>query len=489
MQIYISNTLTRSVESFTPAREGVVRMYSCGPTPYNYAHIGNLRAFLFPDLLQRVLRVVGGYKVQWVMNVTDIDDKTIRDSAEGSAEWRTEMGEQSADPKQNLKRFTQFYTEEFVRDIEAVGIRKSGFYKMPFATDYFSQMQDLIRRIAANGFAYERGGSVYFNVGAWRKVDKYGKLFNIDFENFQEGVRIDADEYERESVSDFVLWKGHKEGEPAWDFEFEGKNVVGRPGWHIECSAMAHEILELPFDIHTGGVDLCFPHHEDEIAQSKAGYGVEPVNYWCHNEFLEVEGEKMSKSKGNFFTLRDLLQKGIDTLDVRWLMLSVHYASRLNFTFAGLESGRKARLRVQEYIYDLWERAQGAIAPVAAHESAQSLRTSVFQELANDLQTPKALAELFTYLNRNPASGVDAAQASSLLGFLQELNDIFDVWHFSARPAQMLDVPPEVQHLAEERWKAKRSKNFAESDRLRGEIAALGFVVKDTKDGFALEKA
>jgi cysteinyl-tRNA synthetase len=485
-------------------------MYSCGPTPYNYAHIGNLRAFLFPDLLQRVLRVVGGYKVQWVMNVTDIDDKTIRDSAVGSAEWRTEMGEQSADPKQNLKRFTQFYTEEFVRDIEAVGIRKSGFYKMPFATDYFPQMQDLIRRIAANDFAYERGGSVYFNVGAWRKADKYGKLFNIDFENFQEGVRIDADEYERESVSDFVLWKGHKEGEPAWDFEFEGKNVVGRPGWHIECSAMAHEILELPFDIHTGGVDLCFPHHEDEIAQSKAGYGVEPVNYWCHNEFLEVEGEKMSKSKGNFFTLRDLLQKGIDALDVRWLMLSVHYASRLNFTFAGLESGRKARLRVQEYIYDLWERAPEAISDfkrnykmmvnsgiLPSHSIYKTkieglgkiLQTDVFTKLANDLNTPQALAELFTFINRHPISSLSVEEAKNIIIFLHELNGIFEAWKFEPRPAQILDVPPEVQHLAEERWKAKRSKNFAESDRLRGEIAALGFVVKDTKDGFALEKA
>ena len=489
MQIHLSNTLTRSVEAFTPVRDGIVQMYSCGPTVYNYAHIGNLRAFLLPDLLQRVLRVVGGYDVQWVMNITDIDDKTIRDSALGSKEWRTEIGEQSADAKQNLRRYTQFYTEEFVRDIEAIGIRKGGFYKMPFATDYIPAMQDLIRRIAEKGFAYERGGSVYFNVGAWRKVDTYGKLFNIDFENFQEGVRIDADEYERDSVSDFVMWKGQKDGEPAWDFEFEGKNLLGRPGWHIECSAMAHEILSLPFDIHTGGVDLCFPHHKDEIAQSKAGYGVEPVKFWCHNEFLEVEGEKMSKSKGNFFTLRDLLQKGVDPVDVRWLMLSAHYASRLNFTFSGLESGRKARHRVQEYLYDLWERSEGVIATAAQHESAQALRTAVFRELANDLQTPKALAELFTFLNRNPASGVDAAQAAALLGFFQELNGIFDVWQFSPRPAQTLDVPAEVQHLAEERWKAKRSKNFAESDRLRGEIAALGFVVKDTKDGFALEKA
>ena len=489
MQIHLTNTLTRSVQPFTPLDDGTVRMYSCGPTVYNYAHIGNMRAFLFTDLLQRTLRVVGGYAVRWVMNITDIDDKTIRDSAIGSAAWIPAIGAQTGDPKQNLRTFTDFYTDAFVHDIDALRIHRSSLEAMPRATDFIPQMQDLIRLIAKNGFAYERGGSVYFNVGAWRKADKYGKLFNIDVENFQEGVRIDADEYERESVSDFVLWKAQKDGEPAWEFDFEGKHLSGRPGWHIECSAMGRELLGLPFDIHTGGIDLCFPHHEDEIAQSKAGYGVEPVSVWCHNEFLEVEGEKMSKSKGNFFTLRDLVAKGVDPVDVRWLMLSAHYGTRLNFTFAGLEAGRKARFRVQEYIYDLWERSQGVIRPADQQESAQRLRTLVFQGLANDLQTPKALAELFTFLNRHPSSGVSADEAASLLGFLQELNAILEAWHLSARPADTLEVPPEVTKLAEERWKAKKSKNFAESDRLRGEIAARGFVIKDTKEGFALEKA
>lgn len=489
MQIHLTNTLSRTIEPFTPLHNGEVRMYSCGPTVYNYAHIGNMRAFLFADLLHRVLRVVGGYTVRWVMNITDIDDKTIRDSAIGSAAWVPEIGSQTDDARQNLRAFTEFYTQAFVEDIASLKIHEKGFIAMPRATHFIPQMQDLIRKIAEKGFAYERGGSVYFNVAAWRKTDKYGKLFNIDFENFQEGVRIDADEYDRESVSDFVLWKGKKDGEPAWEFEFDGKTIVGRPGWHIECSAMARELLDLPFDIHTGGVDLCFPHHEDEIAQSKAGYGVEPVNYWCHNEFLEVEGEKMSKSKGNFFTLRDLTAKGIDPTDVRWLMLSAHYASRLNFTFAGLEAGRKARLRVQEYIYELWERSGGSVAKASAHANAEELRTAVFSELANDLQTPKALAVLFTFLNRNPASQIDTVEAASILGFLQELNDILEVWQFSSKPAQTLAVPPDVAKLAEERWLAKRSKNFAESDRLRGEIAALGFVVKDTKDGYTLEAA
>ncbi|MCU0427518.1 MAG: cysteine--tRNA ligase [Candidatus Kapabacteria bacterium] len=489
MQIHLTNTLSRTVEPFKPLHDGVVRMYSCGPTVYNTAHIGNMRAFLFTDLLQRVLRVVGGFKVQWVMNITDIDDKTIRDSAIGSPLWQADMGAQTEDARENLRTFTEFYAKVFVADIAALKIHQASFHAMPRATHYIPQMQELIRLIAEKGFAYERGGSVYFNVAAWRNADKYGKLFKIDAENFQEGVRIDADEYDRESVSDFVLWKGKKDGEPAWDFEFEGKNILGRPGWHIECSAMARELLGLPFDIHTGGIDLCFPHHEDEIAQSKAGYGVEPVNYWCHNEFLEVEGDKMSKSKGNFYTVGDLTAKGIDPIDIRWLMLSAHYGSRLNFTFAGLEAGRKARFRVQEYIYDLWERSAGTVAAASTNTTAEALRTAVFGELANDLQTPKAMAELFTFINRNPASSVESSLAAALLGFLQELNDILEVWQFTARPAQTLAVPPEVAALAEARWQAKRTKNFAESDRLRGEIAALGFVVKDTKDGYTLEVA
>jgi cysteinyl-tRNA synthetase len=503
MPIRLFNTLSRSVEDFIPVQAGRVSMYSCGPTVYNYAHIGNMRAFLFADLLHRVLRVVGTYDVRWVMNITDIDDKTIRDSANGSEAWLEAIGVQTQDPKRNLRMLTDFYGEAFLQDISLLRVRREGFFAVPRATDYIPQMQTLIRAIAAKGFAYERGGSVYFNVGAWRKVDTYGKLFTIDFENFQEGVRIDADEYERESVSDFVLWKGQKAGEPTWDFEFEGKILVGRPGWHIECSAMEHELLGLPFDIHTGGVDLCFPHHEDEIAQSKAGYGIEPTNYWCHNEFLEVEGEKMSKSKGNFFTLRDLIERGIDPADVRWLMFSAHYGSRLNFTFAGLESGRKARLRIQEYIYDLWERADTPIitstntsantsANGTVHSAstlAEQLRTAVFTELANDLQTPKALAELFTFINRNSALNLAQADAAALLAFFRELDGVFDVWQFSARTLEITEIPSDVATLADLRVHAKKVRNFAEADRLRGEITARGFLLKDTKDGYTLEKA
>jgi cysteinyl-tRNA synthetase len=497
--IRLHNTLTRAVEPFVPVREGEVSMYSCGPTVYAHAHIGNFRAFLFSDLVHRVMRVVGGYRVRWVMNITDIDDKTIRDSAIGSALWRSEMGTQTADPKENLRLFTEYYATLFKEDLTALSIEQKNFFAMPYATHYIPQMQDLIQRIADRGFAYERGGSVYFDVNAWRQTDKYGKLFEIDMENFQAGVRIDADEYERESVSDFVLWKAHKDGEPAWDFAFRRADgstttLAGRPGWHIECSAMEREILGLPFDIHTGGIDLKFPHHEDEIAQSKAGYGVEPTTCWCHNDFLEVEGEKMSKSKGNFFTLRDLQSRGIQPQDVRWLMLSGHYSTKLNFTFVGLEAGRKARSRVQDYIYDVFalpasSQVQPQAQPQASTPLASKLRTSVFTELADDLNMPKALGALFTFMNNHPAASLQASEREAVLAFFAEFNAIVEGFTIGLRPAQTLTIPPEVEALAEARWQAKKNKQFAESDVLRQQIAALGYVVKDSKDGFTIEPA
>lgn len=485
MQVHLYNSLTRAVEPFTPLDGSEVRMYTCGPTVYNHAHIGNMRAFLFPDLLQRVLTVVGGYSVRWVINITNIDDKTIRDSAIGASTWHSDMGEQSDDVMQNLLRFTEYYTKSFIGDLETVGICQSDIYALPLATEYIPQMQELIRRIVAAGFGYVRGGSVYFDVSAWREADTYGKLINIDVENFQEGVRIDSDEYARDHVSDFVLWKGRKKGEPYWEFDIDGEQCDGRPGWHIECSAMEKELLGLPFDIHTGGADLRFPHHEDEIAQSKAGYGIEPTRVWCHNEFLEVEGDKMSKSLGNFYTLRDLLEKGYDPLDIRYLMFSGHYASRLNFTFAGLEAGRKARLRIQEYIYTV----HGvAVEDGGGIPEVQELRLRVFRDLADNLNTSKAIAHVFTFMNEYPANLLPVSWCSDLLRFFAELNRIYDVWLLGARPVEAVVIPAEIRALAERRSEAKKARDYAESDRLRGEIANAGYVVKDLKDGYVVEK-
>ena len=484
MEIKLYNSLTKSDEVFEPVNSDKVSMYSCGPTVYNYAHIGNMRAFLFADLLQRVVRIVGKYDLNWVMNITNIDDKTIRDSAVGSAEWRDEMGKQTADPKENLSMLTEFYRKSFIDDITKLGIESNHFFAMPKATDYIEQMQDLIIKIVANAYAYASEGSVYFNVAAWRKDHKYGRLHKIDFDNFRPGERTDSDQYEREDVSDFVLWKAKKDDEPFWEFEVDGQQCPGRPGWHIECSAMEHELLGLPFDIHTGGIDLKFPHHEDEIAQSHAGYGIDPTKYWCHNEFLEVEGAKMSKSKGNFFTLRDLTEKGIDPLNIRFSMLSSHYASTFNFTFDGIESGRKGRVRVQEYIYDLHAAADEDATPV----DTEKLKKSVFSELGNNLHTPKALAHLFTFINKNQAAKVNTASHSDLLAFFTELNQIFNVWKIAERPEAINQIPAEITELAELRLQAKRDKNWAEADVLRNKITEAGYIIKDAKDSYEIEK-
>ncbi|MES2764413.1 MAG: cysteine--tRNA ligase [Bacteroidota bacterium] len=485
MNLRLYNSLTKSEDILAPLKDNTVRIYSCGPTVYNYAHIGNMRAFLFPDLLQRVLKTVGGHNVDWVMNITDIDDKTIHDSAKESKAWREEMGAQSEEPRENLKKLTTFYTDEFLKDLNAVGIIRKDFKNIPLATDYIPQMQELITRIFEKEIAYISDGSVYFNVDKWRKIDTYGRLFKIDFENFREGVRIDADEYERGDVRDFVLWKARKEGEPFWDFTIDGQNLPGRPGWHIECSAMARELLGLPFDIHTGGVDLRFPHHEDEIAQSKAGYGVDVAQFWCHNEFLEVEGEKMSKSKGNFFTLRDLIEKNIDPIDIRFAMMSAHYGSVYNFTFAGIEAARKAKVRIQEYIYALHEISEESFK----NTDVNALREKVFKNLADDLHTPKALEEVFIFMNANLAIDFSADSKKELLEFFKELNDIFAVWEITPRSVIKVEIPDIVLKLADERWLAKKERRFADSDRLRDEVLKAGFVIKDTKDSFKIEKA
>jgi cysteinyl-tRNA synthetase len=485
MRIRLYNTLTKQVETFQPIDDGHVRMYSCGPTVYDVAHIGNMRAFIMPDILQRVLRVIGGYDVRWVMNVTDIDDKTIRDSAVGSGRWPAEAGLQTGEPLVDLRAFTEYYTKRFIEDLAAVGILQEHLAALPRATAYIDDMLALIRDIHAAGYAYVSDGSVYFNVSAYRKHFPYGRLFAIDAENFREGVRIDADEYDRESVSDFVLWKGQKPGEPSWNFELDGVALPGRPGWHIECSAMSKELLALPFDIHTGGVDLRFPHHEDEIAQCCAGYhGVEQARYWVHNEFLEVEGRKMSKSLGNFYTLREVLAKGYDALDVRYVMFSAQYHSVLNFTFDGLTAASKARGRVQEFIWSLQESTPAASGDPALDVDAA--RTEILGHLADDMHTPKALAALFTFIGRIRIDALDDAQRTAVLALLRTINDVLAVWTFDARPVQQ--IPADIREIAEQRWNAKRTRDFATADALRKQLQSLGWDVKDTAAGYELAK-
>ena len=483
MNIRFYNTLTKRIDAFAPQDPSHVRVYSCGPTVSDVVHIGNMRAFLFPDVLQRTLRAVGGYGVDWVMNVTDIDDKTIRDSAVGSDRWRSEMGVQTQDALANLKALTKFYEAEFLHDLAVFHIQREHLKAMPNATDFIPQMQSLIVEILKSGFAYVRDGSVYFNVSEYSTVHEYGRLFAIDTANFREGVRIDADEYDRESVSDFALWKGSKEGEPCWDFEINGQNLPGRPGWHIECSAMSRDILGLPLDIHTGGVDLRFPHHEDELAQCTAGYHEhDQATFWMHNEFLEVEGRKMSKSLGNFYTLRDLVAKGIDPLDVRFAMLQSHYRSVYNFTFDSVQGASAARKKIQDYIYDVKAASDNGYP---SSTIGDTLRDAVFAELADDLHTPKALAALFTFMSEYPAASMTKEIAASVLIALIAVNDVFAVAKIEDRP--LIEIPEAISQLANERWAAREAKNWKESDRLRAELTALGWTMNDGKDSYSLD--
>ena len=506
MQLRLYNTLTRSIEDFVTADgSNTVRIYSCGPTVYNVAHLGNMRAFLAADLVQRTMRAVGGYQVRWVMNITDIDDKTIQNSTAGSAGWLQEMGKQTTEPLQNLRALTTYYTAQFQADLVAVGVNLEHFLSQPRATDYIPQMLALVNEIAAAGYAYESDGSVYFDVAAYSEHFTYGRLFAIDRENFKAGVRIDADEYDRESVSDFVLWKARKDNEPYWDLvwndEKGARSLPGRPGWHLECSAMSRDLLgPLPFDIHTGGVDLRFPHHEDELAQCCAAHGAhtsndnpfsEQANVWMHNEFLEVEGQKMSKSLGNFYTLRDLIHQGLDPLDIRLAMLGAHYRSVYNYTLDGVKAASAARRKVQEFIYQANEKVKvaGGDLHTIRTASIQSLGTpkhlqKVFAALANDVHTPKALAELYSWVGQQDVPSHTPDVLVEMLRELYIVNEVFAVWTFVERPIEF--VPDDITALAELRLQARANTDWQESDRLRDVLLSEGWEVKDGKQGYEL---
>ncbi len=322
LQFY--NTLSKRKESFEPLEPGRVTLYSCGPTVYNFAHVGNLRAFLFVDLLKRYLKYKG-FDVLHVMNITDVDDKIIRDSAAAG---------------EDIGIFTQRYEKAFFEDLESLNIEKASHY--PRATEHIPEMLDLIGRLEKQGRCYESEGSVYYRLATF---GGYGRLSGLQADGLKAGARVDSDEYEKDDVRDFVLWKANKGEAARWDSPWG----CGRPGWHIECSAMSMKYLGETIDIHTGGEDLVFPHHENEIAQSEGASGKPFVRYWLHNRHLVVDGEKMSKSKGNFFTLRDLMEKGYDPIDIRYVYLTAHYRSVLDFSLKALDQAKATRRRLLEF--------------------------------------------------------------------------------------------------------------------------------------------
>ncbi|MFZ5804424.1 MAG: cysteine--tRNA ligase [Acidobacteriota bacterium] len=458
MELFFTNTAARTAERFTPLQPGEVRMYTCGPTVYNYVHIGNLRTFLFEDVLRRTLKVAG-FQVRQVMNLTDIDDKTIRGAnAEGVS----------------LRAYTDRYIAAFFEDIDTLRCERVEYY--PRATDFIPQMVELIARLKEKGYTYELEGSTYFRIAAF---PGYGKLSGVDPSQIKPGARVDADEYEKEDVRDFVLWKAARPGEPYWETPFG----PGRPGWHLECSTMAIALLGESIDIHAGGVDLIFPHHENEIAQSEAATGKPFVKYWLHSEHLVVEGQKMAKSAGNFFTLRDLLERGHDPLAIRYLLISVPYRQKLNFTFDALHAAEAAVSRIGNTLRRLH------YAPAAGGEgdlpvSAASEFVAEFEKaLGDDLNTARALAALHTFLTKVnqalDAGGLSAEAMSATKAALRLANGVLGV--FPEVTTEETDA--EVEALIQKRAEARARRDFATADAIRKQLADRGIILEDTPHG------
>ena len=462
MQFY--NTLYRKKEEFNSLQKGKVSLYTCGPTVYDYAHIGNLRAFLFEDVLRRYLEFLG-LEVLHVMNITDIDDKTIRTSQ---------------DEGQSLTDFTNKYTDAFFEDLKLLNMRFAHHY--PRATEFIPQMIQTIQKLEEKGFTYTvDDGSVFFKIS---QFPAYGKLAHLDPEQLKSGERVAEDEYEKEEGRDFALWKGYKptDGDVYWDSPW-GK---GRPGWHIECSVMSTYYLGNHFDIHCGGVDNIFPHHENEIAQSCAASGEAFVNYWLHNEHLLVDNQKMSKSAGNFYTLRDLIDKKCSLKAIRYTLISTHYRSKLNFTFDKVRTSQKCINKLCELKRRLALVKKDKDAVVTGSVTDEML-SGFSQKLGDDLNISGALGELFTWVNdmfsRLDSDDINydiARQALSALGKVDEVLGVME--------ADQVETDNEIQGLIDRRNQAREEKDWDTADVIRKQLDELGIVLEDTSEGTIWKK-
>ena len=461
-KIKFYNTLTREKEEFSPINKREVLFYSCGPTVYNYPHIGNYRAYIFADTLKRVL-MYEGYKVKHIMNLTDVDDKTIRDSQKEG---------------RSLEEFTEFYTKEFFKDIKAFNIIKPK--KFAKATDYIDEMVDIVKKLLKKGLAYKsEDGSVYFNI---KKFKDYGKLSRLVLADQKENAsgRIKTDEYEKDNAQDFALWKAwdEKDGNVFWNTVL-GK---GRPGWHIECSAMSIANLGEQIDIHTGGVDNIFPHHENEIAQSESSTGKPFAKYWMHNEWLLVDQKRMAKSFHNFYTLRDLVDKNISPLAYRFWLLMANYRTRVNFVWEALEGAETALKRLYNLYIELDKDIGLSALPTGREQAGKVNKTyqNKFKEfIEDDLDTPRALSLLWDVLKDENISNAD--KKATVLDF----DKVFGLGFENLKKEK---IPEKVQKLVKEREQARQNKNFKESDELRKEINSLGYEVKDTPEGQKISK-
>jgi cysteinyl-tRNA synthetase len=455
----LTNTLTGVSEPFSPADGVTVRMYTCGPTVHDFAHIGNFRTYVFEDVLRRHLK--SKWKLLHVMNITDIDDKIIRKSTEKDID---------------IREYTAPYTAAFFEDSARLRIERPDI--ITAATDYIPEMIDLVERLLASGHAYHEGNSIYFRISSF---PAYGRLSRLDRRELKVGARIDADEYEKEQPNDFVLWKAPKDdSEKRWEAPFG----TGRPGWHLECSAMAMKQLGETLDIHCGGVDNIFPHHENEIAQSEAVTSKPFARFWVHGEHLLIENEKMAKSKGNFYTLRDLFEKGCSAQAIRYLLLSVQYRKQLNFTMAGLEQAQRSLDRIKEFLFRL-QTAKLAAGSTSEVTQAVAVAKSQFEAgLDDDLNTAQALAAVFDLIRAcNIALDKEQLRSEDRTAILAWF-DVVDA-RLAVIPVteELSSKDDEIEALITQRNDARRNRNFGESDRIRRELVDRGILIEDTRDG------
>jgi cysteinyl-tRNA synthetase len=488
MGLRLYNTMSAQIEEFRPIRDNEVRMYACGPTVYDYGHIGNFRSFVAVDLLQRFLRQ-SGYKVNYVMNITDVDDKIIRNAARDGV---------------NVQQYTEKYVKAFLEDSAMIGIEPPQFVR---ATERIPQMAEFVARLVKNKNAYRtEDGSYYFRISSF---PKYGRLSKKDFSGMLDGARVDVDEYDKDSARDFALWKAPKPGEASWDTPIG----PGRPGWHLECSVMSMEELGESFDLHAGGEDLIFPHHENEIAQSESLTGKTFARFWFHVRFLLVEGEKMSKSLGNFYTLRDLVLRGHKPSSIRYLLASVPYRNQLNFTFDGLKQAAVSVERLRNFQQRL---KQGNFAEGATPGMEKLARETVAcmkAALEDDLNTAQAQAAIFDMV-RSANSALDSGQikkddVKALLGAVDKFDEIFavlasndgakmkQVFDWAVAEGREKEITPELREAVQAGQKsedeiemkiaameaARKARNFAVSDTLRAELTQAGIAIENTKDG------
>jgi cysteinyl-tRNA synthetase len=483
MGLKLFNTLSRSVQEFTPLDQArkKVGMYCCGPTVYDFAHIGNWRTFVFADLVRRWLEF-NGHAVTHVMNITDVEDKIIKGVREA---------------KTSLRDFTGKYEAAFLEDLKTLNCREP--HHKPRATEHIPEIIALIEKLVARGVAYKTAdGSVYFSIEKYRGCGcNYGQLIKLNFDEMRSGQRVASDEYDKESVADFALWKAREpeDGDVFWPSPFG----EGRPGWHIECSAMSIKSLGETFDLHLGGEDLKFPHHEDEIAQSEGATGKPFVKYWMHGAFLLVEGKKMSKSLGNFFTLRDLLAKGFTGREIRYLLLTAHYRETFNFTFEGLQGARTALARIDECLGKLRELA------AAEDERTKKIKQEPWRRpghwqmsnakvvegftagLDDDLNISAAWAAVFDWVRdinrRIVEKSVPATEAAEALTAWEKIDSVLGVGAKSE-----IEVPEEINSLLEARQAARKAKDFKKSDIIRNELKSKGWTIEDTPKGPKLKK-